>query len=306
MNMRPFSQRCCLLACAIAVMLVATLLPALCAYASEATVAGTDLGSITLQLGDEATGDTLKGGRISLYCVAVASDDGGLHYDVTKGQFASSASVAGIPTMSKAELDARNYELAEALEGQVTALGISPQQVVAIQDGAASFSSLPRGLYLLVQHEPSEGNRKIGAFLMSVPGEGGELNVVAKPKPGIVSSQVTPNESKGAAAHGVSPELQPDDGSGGDGSRSGQSGTGAAGGSQSGSGAAGGSQAGQSGSDSGAGRSTVDATGTNASSISLRVAQTGDSSIGALPFLLAGLALVCAGLLGASRVRGKE
>lgn len=92
----------------------------------------------------------------------------------------------------------------------MTANGIQPLQTASIQKGQAVFSKLEKGLYLLVQTTPSNGNRRVRSFLMSVPDADGKLDVVAKPKPGAwdgkktSSTKTTSAKTTGATTGGTS------------------------------------------------------------------------------------------------------
>lgn len=166
---------------------------------SESYSALPAVGYITLLLTGEANGSgaTMTGGKISLYRVAsINREDPDNHfYDVSGGQFASSEAVAGIRTMSKQQLDAQNPTISETLEKEVTAKGIEPLQTVAIADGEVSFPKVEEGLYLVMQTELSDAQRKVQSFIISVPDEQGELGVVATPKPGAWDG-IDPNAPK--------------------------------------------------------------------------------------------------------------
>lgn len=163
----------------LVVMVMACLLMMPIAHAYAKT------GSITLELRED---DELTGGKIALYCVAIANHTGRTYYDVSAGQFASSPAVANIPTMSKEELEEQNSAIATALENEARAQKIEPLEVVEVDGGLAEFSDVPEGLYLLFQTELSEDDRKMNCFLMSIPDDEGELLVVARPKFGVPSS----------------------------------------------------------------------------------------------------------------------
>ena len=183
-------------ACFLALLLICvlTLLPAF-AFAEDGANNGDSsrdsalpaVGSITLLLTGEANGSgaTMTGGKISLYCVASVNreDPHDHYYDVLGGQFASCEAVAGIRSMNKQELDAQNPAISAALDKEVADKGVEPLQTVAISDGKASFSKVEEGLYLIVQTELSDAQREVRPFVMSVPNEQGELDVVATPKP---------------------------------------------------------------------------------------------------------------------------
>lgn len=168
---------------------------------ARAVEAASELGSITLQMKGYYNGaeSTMQGGQIALFRVATVGGDGDF-FDVTGGQFATSAAVAGVPGMTKQQLDEQNPTISEALEREVAAAGTEPVQTAGIAEGEARFVGVEQGLYLLVQTKLSEGGRKMNAFLLSVPDERGELNIVGKPKPGEWSG-----------GSGESPEENPEE-----------------------------------------------------------------------------------------------
>lgn len=158
---------------------------------------GTRVGSITLKMTNSTGSDsTMTGGKMSLYRVATVSrGEDKLEYDVSGGQFGSSKTVADIPTMTKKELDAQNANLSKALVQEIASSNVSALQTVDISNGEARFPTVEEGLYLLVQTQLSNGSRKVNAFLMSVPNDEGELDVVGKPKPGATGT--TKSKEKG-------------------------------------------------------------------------------------------------------------
>ena len=146
-----------------------------------------DTGSITLEMGGTGSSTPMSGGTIVLYRVAGVSSEGGAHYDVSAGQFASSTVVADISSMDQKKLDEQNESLAQTLSAEAKSNSIDPLQAVSIVEGKASFMDVAVGLYLLVQTETSTDGRMMGPFIMSVPNGEGALDVIAKPKSGITN-----------------------------------------------------------------------------------------------------------------------
>lgn len=152
---------------------------------------GSRMGSITLHIMNTAgSGSALTGGQISLYRVATvgSTEQDELAYDVAGGQFATSEAVASIPSMTKEQLDAQNANISKALVQQIASGSVQALQTVDIANGEARFPAVQEGLYLLVQTQLSNGERKVNAFLMSVPNAEGELNVEGRPKPGATGT----------------------------------------------------------------------------------------------------------------------
>lgn len=185
---------CCMCAAALLVG-VALALTASIALADESVDEGSTayadapaLGHITLLLTGKANGSgvTMAGGELSLYRVAsIDRTNPSQHsYDVSAGQFGSSGAVSGIPSMTKQQLDAQNPTISESLEQEVAKNKVEPLQTVPIASGEATFPQVEEGLYLIMQTKPSDHDRTVRAFIISVPNEAGELGVVATPKPG--------------------------------------------------------------------------------------------------------------------------
>ena len=141
--------------------------------------------SITLLLeymeGEETK--TLVGGSIAIYTLATVKVDNGYVFDVAGGKFADVEAVQAIPSMDSAALNEVNATLARSLEA--LAGDREADATVAIENGQVTFSNLTPGLYLLIQPELSEGERKMNPFLLSIPDANGDYEVTAKPKPGI-------------------------------------------------------------------------------------------------------------------------
>ena len=141
--------------------------------------------SITLLLeymeGEETK--TLVGGSIALYTLATVKVDNGYMFDVASGKFADVEEVQGIPSMDSAALNEVNATLARSLEA--LAGDREADASATIENGEAVFTNLTPGLYLLIQPELSEGERKMNPFLLSIPDANGDYEVTAKPKPGI-------------------------------------------------------------------------------------------------------------------------
>lgn len=188
----PFPRigRCVAKWCVAVSVCVAT---ALCFALAGVAYAEQETGSITLKLGGETKEQAaLVGGKIALYCVATVDRSGGARFDVSKGQFANAEVVANIPNMSTAQLDEQNASISAELEKQAKSSGLAPLMSASINQGSVTFSPVSEGLYLLVQTELSQGNRKMNTFLLSVPDKNGQLNIVAQPKSGIY----TPDQDK--------------------------------------------------------------------------------------------------------------
>lgn len=160
---------------------------------------GSRVGSITLHIASTGgSGSALTGGKISLYRVAKvgSTEQGELAYDVAGGQFATSAAAANIPGMTKEQLDAQNANISKELVQQIASGNVQALQTVDIANGEARFPMVEEGLYLLVQTQLSNGERKVNAFLMSVPNADGELNVEGRPKPGAAGTGGVRQKSK--------------------------------------------------------------------------------------------------------------
>ena len=141
--------------------------------------------SITLLLeymeGEETR--MLVGGSIAIYTLATVKVDNGYVFDVAGGKFADVEAVQGIPSMDSAALNEVNATLARSLEAM--AGDREADATVAIENGQVTFTNLTPGLYLLIQAELSEGDRKMNPFILSVPDVNGDYEVTAKPKPGV-------------------------------------------------------------------------------------------------------------------------
>ena len=173
-----------------ATLLLAVLFPvALQAEETPVTAAG-PTGSVTLLLGDGSGNPEtdMVGGTVAIYRVALVGQDPS-RFDVSLGQFAgfdgTPVKLEQLVNMDTQELDAVNKDVSSSLEEYATTQRLEPYAITSIVDGAAVFNDLPLGLFLFVQPDPSEGGRTMNAFILSVPGEEGELDVVAQPKSGI-------------------------------------------------------------------------------------------------------------------------
>ena len=141
--------------------------------------------SLTLKYTDKETKTekNMSGGDLSLYTVATVKEENGYSFDISGGKFADSADVADIPGMTSGELETKNGIIAQALAKNIA--GIEADQKVAVSDGAVKFENLTPGLYLVLQSTASERGVTINPFLVSIPGEDGNYNIVGAPKKGI-------------------------------------------------------------------------------------------------------------------------
>lgn len=178
-------------------LLVAGLSPVALAWANEGQAFEGPMGSVSLVLGD-GSGDAesdMVGGTVALYRIASVNQET-MRFDLSGGQFADEADgplgLSRIVQMDTEELDAENEAYSEALELLVEQKGIEPYAIVGIAGGKADFSEVPQGLFLVTQPDKSQGERKMNAFILSVPDEEGALDVIAKPKSGIDTPEPTP------------------------------------------------------------------------------------------------------------------
>ncbi len=123
-----------------------------------AAAAAENTGSIRVVLGMEE-------GEVSLYPVGVRIEGGYLLRDAYGGGFIQ-------------EKDAMSAALAQWL---VETRGKEVQHRLLDADGAADFSRLEEGLYLLVQTKVQPGYTPISPFLIPIPC-GGQWHVQANPK----------------------------------------------------------------------------------------------------------------------------
>lgn len=128
--------------------------------------------SVTLRNSD---GDAVSGGSLTLYQVAeVESGSSGLSFAYTEDFAGCGYSLSDLSSRSLAEKLAKWAEDCDALATR--SLG---------EDGKVTFSSLPLGLYLLVQEEAPEDYEAISPFLVTVPlqdEDGYVYDVDASPK----------------------------------------------------------------------------------------------------------------------------
>ena len=232
------------------------------------------VGSITLLLteSNESSASPMEGGKIALYRVATVDTSHGAAYDVLAGQFASSAVVEKIPSMTKKELDDYNFRIASSLEAELAERDAKPLQTANVAGGKASFSAVEEGLYLVVQAATSKDGQRMSAFLLSVPNDAGELDVVCRPKPGVPTGddgKDDPNNKKDNSGGGTTTNSKKD---------------------------------GTSGGMTTAGKATASTSTTSPDSIGLKVPATGDRPATGLPLAFGGLVLVLAGVLARRRI----
>ncbi len=156
--------------------------------AASATASALDFsrtGSIGLTL-EDADGNAVSGGAVTLYQVAsLRLDGGGMAYELADA-FAN----CGI------NLDVEDASLAESLAAYAAESGISGTQAAIGADGSVSFEGLELGLYLVVQTAESDSYETINPFVVTVPlDEDGTwvYAVDASPKVGTVVA-VEPEE----------------------------------------------------------------------------------------------------------------
>ena len=148
----------------LAALLLAVALAAACAApafaaATAASIELTRKGSITVTLRDSETGNTVSGGKLTLYPVAsISRQNGNLSYDYTNGFENCGVSLG----------DLSESDLAQTLNEKRPASS-KGETLTLDTDGKAVFSRLPLGLYLVVQSTASTGYEKINPFLVSVP-----------------------------------------------------------------------------------------------------------------------------------------
>ena len=188
-----------LAAFAAALMLVAgTLIPAATVQASEGNwpvdTTKTDC-TITLNLSYKQGSETKKlaDGEISIFQVATVKEENGYSFDVSGSAFAEIEGVSQIPEMDTKALAAANNELAQKMEKAVAASSgaIKADDRKTVAGGQVKYTGLTPGLYLVCQTKLSTGDRKINAFLISIPDANGQYDVVADPKSGIYTPPET-------------------------------------------------------------------------------------------------------------------
>lgn len=165
----------------LAAVLLAVCLVVCCAlpaFATSASLVSGRLGSLHVRLYDTHNDVPLRGGELTLYQVAAVKRTGGsLSYAYT-GDFTD----CGVPLG-----DLSDSTLADQLAKYLpTVPAVAAQQNVD-EEGYASFTKLPQGLYLVMQTEASHGYEAIKPFLVSIPlpdGDSWIYDVDATPKVG--------------------------------------------------------------------------------------------------------------------------
>ena len=170
------------------------------AVPAKADTAEPGPGSITLELEYKDDSDVvhpMQDGEVSLYTAAVVTEaSGALQYDLSGGVFAdvNDAQVQEIPELTQEQMDqeSRLHTLADKLvqdylEGREC-------RTAAVADGAVYFDGLHPGLYLVVNSRAASDGVTFSPFLMTLPDEKGSLQMVAKPKPGMVPPETVPEE----------------------------------------------------------------------------------------------------------------
>ncbi|MCD8125055.1 MAG: LPXTG cell wall anchor domain-containing protein [Lachnospiraceae bacterium] len=181
--------RRCLKRCA-AVLFAAGLLTAMSVTAFAAEVIDADrTGSISVTMQD-ASGTVVEGGSLALYQVAVVYVDETLQnsYELTE-DFADSG----------VDLDELSDEaLAETLEAYVDSEALDAYQTAEIgEDGAAVFTELPVGIYLVVQTEAADGYELVSSFVVTVPlSSDGTLIYDVDASPKVEAAEEAPTETE--------------------------------------------------------------------------------------------------------------
>ncbi|MCD8035848.1 MAG: peptidase [Clostridiales bacterium] len=150
-----------------------------------AAAVGADLdldrtGSITITL-EDSDGDTVSGGEITIYQVAVLYfDNGNMAYELTT----AFSDYTGT-------LDVTDTSLAELLADYVDDNDISGTSSKTVgSSGTVTFSNLELGLYLVVQTASSSSYKTISPFVVTVPIDDDgtwDYTVDASPKVGTVT-----------------------------------------------------------------------------------------------------------------------
>jgi hypothetical protein len=176
--------------------------------------------------------------------------------------------------MTKKELDDSNFRIASSLEAEISKSDVQPLKTTDVTGGKASFSAVEEGLYLVVQSASSKDGQRMSAFLLSVPNDAGELDVVCRPKPGLPTDDNKKDD--------------PDDKKDDSGNKKKDSGGGTTTNNK---------KDGSSGGTTTAGKATASTSTTSPDSIGLKVPATGDRPATGLPLAIGGLVLVLAGAL---------
>lgn len=147
-------------ASAILCVLLLLILTALPVYAAKGDWIDLDAkGTIRVTMQTKDKTKIIPGGQLTIYQVAsVAVDDGNLGYAFTNG-------------FENCGVDISNLEdstLASKLEEKLPA-SAAGRTVTVGTDGAASFTNLNLGLYLIVQTQAASGYSKVSSFVVSVP-----------------------------------------------------------------------------------------------------------------------------------------
>ena len=142
----------------------------------------TKTGSVAVDI-VTAKGNTVAGGKLTLYRVADAVADNGNNLLEFTEDFAD----CGLSLDGIEDEDTGAPSLALALAEYVEEKGIKGTELSVDDKGHADFEDLTLGLYLIVQSEANEEYAPIRPFLVTVPIWDGEklvYDVNAKPKPG--------------------------------------------------------------------------------------------------------------------------
>lgn len=151
-------------------------------------------GEISVTIKDNATGEAVGGGSLTIYKVADVVVDNGYKFDASGTAFKS----AGGDYSSDEALDAA---LAAKLADYAKKQKIAGDTLKIGSDGVATASNLDFGLYLIVQNKAAKGYGSVKPFLVSVPQrqeDGTYLyKVDATPKPGTkIDKNPTPTPTR--------------------------------------------------------------------------------------------------------------
>lgn len=162
----------------IAMTLIVMLLSAFAAPVMAAEINPDIKGSIQIVVRDLTTKQPVAGGSLALYQVAnlVKAEDGTFKFVYTEDFAAYGAA-----------LDDQLAKQASAMAAYANKNNIAGDKSNVAQDGTASYTGLPLGLYLVVQIEKGDKNHSFNPFLVVLPTQTNDelrYSVIAAPKTG--------------------------------------------------------------------------------------------------------------------------
>ena len=171
-------------------ILIAALTLAICipasAFASEEHAARqpdyTRTGSVAVDIAT-AKGNTVSGGKLSIYRIADAVYENGDNLFVFTKDFED----CGLSLDGIEDEETGAPELAKEFADYVEEKSLKGTEIEVDDKGHVDFKDLSLGLYLILQSEENEEYAPISPFLITVPLWDGEklvYDVIAKPKPG--------------------------------------------------------------------------------------------------------------------------